>query len=163
TLSAARRAGRLRARGAAGRAEGPATSLVFLGAGGAGQNGVGVLGIHLADADRAQAVAELRLRVLAYVDLDLLPAAPVGADLLAGGADGQQAAQHLDGRHRLVDALLQALLVAAERVGAPAVQAEGRRGHEQAAAAQEPRRLAQLRRQAELPGRALLVPHAVVV
>src|SRR4029434_5425435 len=50
------------------------------------------------DAVGADAVAEVGLRVVVDVDLDLALVAVVVADLLAPGADGQEAAQHLHPR-----------------------------------------------------------------
>ncbi len=44
----------------------------------------------------AEAMTELSLRVLAYVQLDLVPVSSVVADLFAGGTDGKKPAQGLD-------------------------------------------------------------------
>lgn len=50
-------------------------------------------------------MAEVRVRVLADVCLDLVPVAIVVADLLAVSADGQQAAQGLDLRQRVLEVM----------------------------------------------------------
>src|SRR5947209_8349711 len=58
---------------------------------------------HFRVALRADAVAELGLGVLADVRLDLLPVVLVVADLLAVGADRQEAAELLDAGERRLE------------------------------------------------------------
>src|ERR1051326_3715416 len=80
-----------------------------------GVDGVFHPGIQLAYALRADAVAEIGLRVAADVRFQLMPVSLVVANLFAGRADGQQSAEllHLgQGGPKLPDQLLALGLVA---------------------------------------------------
>ncbi len=59
-------------------------------------------GIKALNACWAEAVREIRARAVPDVSLKLLPRAILVADFLAGGADGQKAAQLMDPAERLL-------------------------------------------------------------
>src|ERR1700733_10493069 len=81
-----------------------------------------LIGQHLLGAVGADPVGELGLGAGAEVRLDLAPVAAVIADLLAPGADRQQAGQHLELADRLLDPLV-------ELAGAPPELADPEQRH----------------------------------
>src|SRR3954462_12231650 len=66
-----------------------------------------LVGQHLLGAVRADPVGELGFGPCAEVLLDLAPVPAVIADLLAPGADREQAGQHLELADRLLDPLVE--------------------------------------------------------
>jgi hypothetical protein len=54
------------------------------------------------DAIRTNAVREIRLRVFAHIGFNLIPISVIVPDLLAGSTDRQEATQHLDFSHGLL-------------------------------------------------------------
>ena len=65
----------------------------------------GGLGVMLFHALGTDPVAEIGLRVVTNIGLDLVPVALVVADLLAAGADGDQPAEQLDPGERIAEFL----------------------------------------------------------